>query len=214
MLCHFESVSFGDGTPVCSGISLQCTEPVETEYTIKFVADVSSVITVAEIEEYLTTIIVGAKLTTGYDVDYISGSGKLSGDKFTGKFKEPVAGAVGEFACASFTGQTFPPGDYACFISGIYTSEGVGCKNLTLCHSSGPQNTTYTLKFNQAVTQTALGSELTTLVTTMNAAQSFYTYSLVGVSVDQEDKRTVALTVSESEANTFGGLFCRSAPQM
>lgn len=201
MLCHTESIE-------CEGVSypvsIECSDPVTTEYSITFAPGATSVVKVSQIEEYLVGMITEAKASMGYDVQYVPGSGKIAGDAFLCKIQEPSNGTVGQYACAFLQAGGFAAGDAACLITGVAADGKDVCGNLDVCPLVNGTVTTYSLEFWEPVSVVAISSELLSLALSVN-------YRLIDVSLG-EDSMEGNLTVYENGEGSFakiifGGLY-------
>lgn len=214
-LCHLTKVECTDGTTKAETpfTDLACTSAVVL-YSLELkLSAIPQGFDITAISNYIAQSAATVQALSGYKTAFISqapentpAAADAAGVVYSFYVEEQQPGLFGNITCS-----VLPPGGYACLIDAISNNvTGTCCSDLALCV---PANTTYTLKFGKAVTQAAIMSELAALVTTMNAAQSAYTYSISSLSLGS-DALSVQLNVSESEANTFGGLFCQSASQM
>lgn len=200
MLCHTESIEYND---VSYPVTVECSDPVTTEYAITFTSEASSMITVTQIEEYLTSMITTAQVTTGYTVEYVKNSGKIADGTFTCKIKEPLTGTVGQYACQFLQSGEFTLGDEACYITGIAANSNPVCGNLEVCPLGEGNYTVYTMMFWEPISQIAINNEITELAV---AAQKLVPFIIYNKTFDDE-LMYVNLTVFEYEVGSFASVF-------
>ena len=194
MLCHTESIECGGNS---YPVSIECSDPVITDYSITFVPGATNVVKVSQIEEYLVGMITEAKASMGYDVEYVKGSGKIAGDAFLCKIKEPSNGTVGQYACAFLQGGGFTSGeDAACLITGVAADGSDVCANMDVCPLKNGTITTYSLTFWEPVSIVAISSEILSLTLSVN-------YRLIDVNLE-DNMMEGNLTVYEDGLRSFG----------
>lgn len=200
MLCHLESIEYeGTSTPV----SVECSDPVTTDYTITFSSGASNLITLDQIVQYLGGMLADAQASTGYSIEYVANSGSITGDAFTCQFVEPTTGIVGKYACQLLQSGGFSLGDEACYITGVAAGDEAYCEDLEVCPLGDGNTTVYTLAFWQPVTQIAIKSEVASLV---SMAQQLVPFSLIGMAFE-DDMTKVNLTIFEYDVGSFSTVF-------
>lgn len=140
MLCHFESVALSDGTSVCSGISLPCSDYVETQYEIRFDDNLPDLFTKELFDLYANGLATSAAAVSGYNITVVPDSGSFSENIYSMTLREPIHGSIAEFMCGFYQSGTYYPGHYACHIRAVYADKKAYCKKMELCPASFTSN--------------------------------------------------------------------------
>lgn len=136
MLCHIKSISIEE-YEVLPGIKLPCQDNVQTVYEIRFNGELPPIFTKELLDLYAHGVASTAASTSGYNITFVSGSGKYTTGRYAMTISEPTTGSIAESLCAMYQTGTYIQGHYACYISAVYADNKAYCKRMDLCKGDG-----------------------------------------------------------------------------